>query len=121
MPQKAVAAGLWLTGAIQYNVGNAYFNGDGCKKDEASARSWFQKAAKHGLSEAQSMYAGMVAGGRGGPSDIIKAAKLFQLSADQGNAGALERLQMLYKKMKELKVSDKEVMERMNNLEDPFQ
>ena len=55
--------------------------------DEASARSWFQKAAEHGLSEAQYNYAMVLEEGRGGPVDIIKADEL-QLSADQGNAAA---------------------------------
>jgi len=82
----------------QYNVGIAHFKGDGCSKNETMARNWFQKAAEHGFSEGQSMYAVMLAGGLGGPVDIDKATEMLQLAADQGNAGALERLQILNKK-----------------------
>jgi len=79
----------------QNNLGLALLYGDGCKMDEASARSWFQLASEHGLSEAQNNYAMMLEEGRGGPIDVKKAAEMLQLSADQGNVGALERLQKL--------------------------
>ena len=79
----------------QNNLGVALLNGDGCKKNLTSARSWFQKAAEQGLVAAQNNFGMMLEEGLGGPIDVKKAAELLQLCADQGYPGALKRLQQL--------------------------
>jgi len=73
----------------------ALLNGEGCRKNETSARSWFQKAAEQGNSLGQYNYAMVLDKGLGGPIDSKKAGELLKLSADQGNVGAKRMLQHL--------------------------
>ena len=79
----------------QFDLGNAYLNGDGVVRDSGWAAIWFRKAAEQGLAQAQcslattqyNQYARSVTG------DTLK---WWRRAADQGNAAAQYDLGVMY-------------------------
>jgi tetratricopeptide (TPR) repeat protein len=77
----------------QYNLGRAYQNGFGVKRDPAEAAAWYQRAAEKGHSDAQNSLAMLLAMGR----DYAGAAPWFERAAAQGNADAQYNLGVLHR------------------------
>ncbi|MGB7745816.1 MAG: tetratricopeptide repeat protein [Verrucomicrobiia bacterium] len=77
----------------QYNLGRAYQNGFGVKRDLAEAAVWYQRAAEKGHSDAQNSLAMLLAMGR----DYAGAAPWFERAAAQGNADAQYNLGVLHR------------------------
>ena len=60
------------------------FNGKGVAKDEASAATWFRRAALAGNPVGQNRLARMLAAGRGIRTDAVEAAKWHLLARQAG-------------------------------------
>ncbi len=82
--------------AAQYELGRAYFAGNGVPKDTVHGSVLLRKAAKQGSAQAQRMLGWAYARGEGVPKDAVKAAIWWQKAADQGNAGARYSLALAY-------------------------
>ena len=78
----------------QYNLGQAYENGFVVKKDLAAAADWYQKAAEHGLSDAQNSLGMLLATTR---KDYAGAEQWFSQAAAQGNPDAQYNLGVLHR------------------------
>ncbi len=80
--------------AAQYNLGRAYENGFGVKRDLAEAANWYQRAAEQGHSDAQNSLGMLLATAR---QDYAGAAKWFGQAAAQGNPDAQYNLGVLHR------------------------
>jgi len=80
----------------QFNLGVAYFNGDGVPKDDQQAVVWWRKAAEQGEVMAQYSLGLMYANGQGVPKDYQQAAVWYRKAAEQGNANAQFNLGVMY-------------------------
>jgi len=80
--------------AAQYNLGRAYENGFGVKKDPAEAANWYQRAAEQGHSDAQNSLGMLLATAR---QDYAGAARWFGQAAAQGNPDAQYNLGVLHR------------------------
>jgi len=72
----------------QFNLGVAYYNGQGVEKDYTAAVKWWQKAAEQGNDQAQFNLGVAYLKGIGVEKDYTAAVKWYQKAADQGNAKA---------------------------------
>jgi TPR repeat protein len=80
----------------QLELGRAYRDGDGVKKDEARALGWLRKAAEQNLPEAQNALGDMYEQGRGTPRDYSQATAWYLKAAQQGNADAQLAIGCMY-------------------------
>lgn len=76
----------------QFQLGRAYFRGDGVAQDDTKAFELFQKAAEQGNAKAQHNLASMYLDGRGVTKDETEAVKWYRKSAEQGTALAQSTL-----------------------------
>ncbi len=82
---KAAEGGCVLS---QFNLGHAYFSGDGIEKDASLVMHWWAKSAEGGCQQALAMMAQLhCVGGYGAPRDMVAAMKFFK----QINLDALDR------------------------------
>ena len=72
----------------QFNLGNAYYQGEGVRQDYAQARQWYQKSANQGDVIAQYNLGVMYDKGKGVRQDYAKSFEWYQKSANQGDASA---------------------------------
>ena len=72
----------------QYNLGHAYYNGEGVEQDYVEAVRWYRLSADQGYAGAQFMLGNAYYFGEGVPKDDVEAVKWWRKSADQGFAGA---------------------------------
>lgn len=81
----------------QFQLGQAYFLGDGEQRDHVAALAWYQRAADQGDVEAMAAI-GLVhaIGGHGVPEDEVLAAKWYRLAAERGSAQGQYNLGLMY-------------------------
>jgi serine/threonine protein kinase len=75
----------------QLDLGKAFSEGHGVKRDDAGAAKWFLKSALRGNPEAQLRLGELCADGRGVPHDDFQAYVWFSAAARGGNATAKAR------------------------------
>ena len=75
----------------QLDLGRAFAEGHGMKRDVASAAVWYRKAAFQGHPEAQLRLGQLYADGQGVPRDDFQAYVWFSAAARGGNASAKAR------------------------------
>jgi hypothetical protein len=80
----------------QFELGAAYFSGQGAPPDYAIAASWFRKAAEQGDAGAEYGLGGLYSEGAGVPKDYATAASWYRKAAEQGNDGAQMELGEAY-------------------------
>jgi hypothetical protein len=81
---KAEAGGA----EAQYQLGKAYYSGDGVRRDYSQAEFWWHKAAVQGDPDAQFMLGGLYHFGQGVPQDSAQAFAWVKKAADQGHTDA---------------------------------
>src|SRR5208282_2631496 len=69
----------------QFELGRAYFNGNGVPQDFNKAFELFQKSADQGNMKAENNLAVMYERGSGTKQDFAEAVKWYRKSAEQGN------------------------------------
>jgi len=67
------------------NLGVAYENGLGVKRDPNEAAHWYQQAAERGNAAGQANLGQLYFDGRGVTNDLVQAYKWFKLSASHGS------------------------------------
>ena len=78
----------------RFNLGMAYYNGDGVEKNLFKASQWLRLAVKQNFSEAQySLGLLLLEGGEGISKNTIEGLGLLKLAANQNHQMALEYLQ----------------------------
>ena len=80
----------------QYNLGSAYFNGNGVAKDEAEAVNWWRKAAEQNFANAQYILGACYYHGQGVTKDEAEAVKWWLKAAQQNNPEAQFGLGICY-------------------------
>jgi Sel1 repeat-containing protein len=90
--------------AAQYALGVLYAQGDGVAQDYASAASWFRKAAKGGIVNAQDL-AALYEHGLTSTQDYVVAAYWYRNAADRGVAAAMPMLALFYERGEGVKAS----------------
>ena len=80
----------------QFNLGIAYFDGQGVPEDKKEALKWFRLAAEQGNAKAQYNLGVVYFDGQGVPKDSKEAVKWYRLAADQGFAEAQFNLGWAY-------------------------
>ena len=83
--------------AAQYALGVLYAQGEGVGQDYARAASWFRKAAKNGIVNAQDL-AGLYERGLVTPQDFVVAAYWYHNAAEQGVVPAMINSARLYER-----------------------
>jgi hypothetical protein len=96
-----IASWAWFpthpfTAKAQYDLGNAYENGDGVPQDATEAVSWYRKAADQGDPDAQTSLGYMYHIGKGVQKDATEAVSWYRKAADQGNVLAQCNLGTMY-------------------------
>ena len=74
--------------AAEFNLGLAYFRGNGVAQDYAQAAAWWRKAADQGHANAQFNLGSRYVLGQGVPLDLAEAISWFQKASELGHAGA---------------------------------
>ncbi len=80
----------------QHNLGSAYLNGIGVKKNPEEAVSWFRKAAEQGHPLSQYNLGAAYLQGFGLAQNRVEAVKWFRSAAGQGNGAAQHALGICY-------------------------
>lgn len=70
------------------NLGSLYYSGIGCKRDSATARKLFEKAAALGNADSAVNLGFIYISGNGAPLDKEKALAYFEQAAESGNPAA---------------------------------
>ena len=83
--------------SAQFNVGQAYYYGDGVKQDYKIAFSWYIKSANQDYSLAQIQLAEMYFSGKGVDRDVAKAIEIIKPLAESGDSKAQENLKWYIK------------------------
>ena len=79
--------------SARFNLGMAYYNGDGVPKNARQASRWFRLAVKQNFSEAQyTLGALLLDGEENFPKEESEGIRLLKLAASQGHLGAKEQL-----------------------------
>ena len=79
--------------SARFNLGMAYYNGDGVPRDMRKAARWFQLAVRQNFSEAQYTLGVLLLDGEEGlPQNVEEGMKLIKLAASQGHLGAKDEL-----------------------------
>lgn len=94
--------------AAQFQLGTAYYTGQGVSKNYQEAIKWYRKAAIKGLAIAQHNFGLMYSRGEGIPQDYEKAAYWYRKAAEQGDSHAQNNLGSLYKRGQGVSQDDKE-------------
>lgn len=90
------AAARSRSATARYNLGLAYFFGEGVPHDAKKAASWFRLAAGQNFLEAQySLGLMLVEGATDVPKNVPEGARLLKLAAASGHFGAKEDLYKL--------------------------
>jgi len=82
----------------QFNLGAAYYFGEGVEQDFVEAVKWYRLAAEQGDALAQFNLGIAYDNGEGVAQDFVEAVKWYRLAAEQGNADAQFLLGYAYKK-----------------------
>ena len=82
----------------QFNLGNAYYKGNGVPQDYKEAVKWYTKSADQGYANAQYNLGVCYENGTGVGENEKEAVKWFTKSAEQGTAGAKKALELLKSK-----------------------
>ena len=88
----------------QLDLGKAYVEGRGVKRDDASAAIWYRKAALQGNAEAQLRLGALYAEGHGVPSDDFQAYVWFSAAARGGNTIARTRQEQAAKLLQPVEI-----------------
>ena len=80
----------------QFDLGLAYYSGQGVPQDDKEAVKWFRKVAEQGNAKAQSNLGVMYDTGQGVPQDYKEAVKWYRKAAEQGDAPAQYNLGLMY-------------------------
>jgi TPR repeat protein len=80
----------------EIDLGLAYAKAEGVTRDDAVARQWFERAAAHGVAQAQYLTGAMLERGRGGARSYAEALQWYRRAADQGYAPAEVALGRFY-------------------------
>ena len=67
----------------QFNLGNAYYKGNGVPQDYKEAVKWYTKSAEQGFADAQCNLASCYEKGEGVSQDIEEAVKWWKKAAEQ--------------------------------------
>ena len=67
----------------QFNLGNAYYKGNGVPQDYKEAVKWYTKSANQGVADAQCNLASCYEKGEGVTQDIEEAVKWWKKAAEQ--------------------------------------
>jgi TPR repeat protein len=96
-PEKALA--LMERAALKGHAAALEWMGRRClgefgskQKDFACARDYLAQSASLGRPRAQTLLAYLLTSGQGGPADVSRAARLYKLAAEQGDADAQNNL-----------------------------
>ncbi|WP_043885401.1 tetratricopeptide repeat protein, partial [Pectobacterium wasabiae] len=84
----------------QYNLGVAYDNGEGVKKDPVQAVMWYTKAAEQNIPDAQYNLGLMYYSGKGIPQDSMLAHTWLSIALANGESEAYQLVMNLILKMK---------------------
>jgi TPR repeat protein len=79
----------------EFELGRAYYHGEGVPKDFAQAFGLYQKSAQQGNMKAENNLASMYRDGEGVPRDIAQATQWYQKAAEQGGALAQYNLAVI--------------------------
>ena len=80
----------------QFNLGLAYYRGEGVSEDETQAIYWWRKAAEQGYAHAQYGLGEAYNQGKGVPQDYVQAVYWLREAAEQGYADAQSHLGLCY-------------------------
>jgi TPR repeat protein len=80
----------------QYNLGNAYYLGQGVPQDYTQAAVWYRKAAEQGIQYAQLNLGNAYRTGQGVTQDYAEAVVWYRKAAEQRDADAQNNLGMAY-------------------------
>lgn len=79
----------------QYDLGYAYFTGEGVAQNYAEAINWFRLAAEQGDGDAQNDLGFMYLNGEGVPENYLAAYVWLSVSAAQGNHLATDNIDIV--------------------------
>ncbi len=91
--REAAAAG---DPSALFEIGRRYTDGEGVKRDLATAAIWYEASARSGSAPAQYRFANFLEKGHGVPLDVEKSALWYQRAAEQGNALAMHNLAVIH-------------------------
>jgi len=80
-----------------FNLAIMHMRGQGCTKDNLTAKNWFEKAAAHNHLQALNSLAIFYEKGMHGEVDATKALEYYKKAADLGNVEAQLKAGMLFK------------------------
>ena len=80
----------------QYDLGNAYFKGEGVLQNDTTAAYWYKKAAENEHPKAQNDYAFCLLHGYGVEKDEFQAIQWLKKAAEQGSRDACLTLASCY-------------------------
>ncbi|HMA90291.1 MAG TPA: hypothetical protein VKP89_16275, partial [Burkholderiales bacterium] len=89
----------------QLDLGKAFAEGHGVKRDDASAAKWYTKAAMQGNAEAQLRLGELYAAGHGVPHDDFQAYVWFSAAARGGNPTARARQEQAAKLLQPVEIA----------------
>ena len=95
LKEKAEKSGVNCA-STQYNLGYAYYDGNGVTKNYKQAVGWFRKAAWNGHEYAHFYLARCYKDGTGVEKDLKQAAQHFKCAARNGDSTALSNLGLCY-------------------------
>ena len=100
---KVAAFGAWSLAArsdknpvAMYQIGAAFYNGEGAPQSDKAAAEWFQQSAELGNADAQYMIGGLYANGQGVAQNDALAMTWYQKAADQNVPEAMHNLGYFY-------------------------
>lgn len=100
---KVAAFGAWSLAArsdkdpaAMYQLGAAYYNGEGAPQSDKAAAEWFKKSADLNYAAAQNMLGALYANGQGLAQNNSLAMTWYQKAADQNYPEALHNLGYFY-------------------------
>lgn len=82
--------------SAQFNLGNAYRDGQGVPQDHAQAVAWYREAAGQGYADAQLNLGYAYGLGQGVPQDVVQAVAWHRRAAEQGQLEAQLMLGFAY-------------------------
>ncbi len=91
--REAAAAG---DPSALFEIARRFTDGEGVKRDLATAAVWYEASARSGSAPAQYRFANFLEKGHGVPLDVEKSAVWYQRAAEQGNALAMHNLAVIH-------------------------
>ncbi len=98
----------------QFQLGRAYFRGEGVRKDEKAAVAWMEKSAAQGNVDAITSMGFFHAQGVGVDKDETKAVEWFRQGAKKGSATSKLNLGLLLRQGKTIQTSSDESLRLMH-------